>query len=99
MISREGKRCRARCATGGGATAAPYAKVRREGPPRSAYPARESPHIHIPAKTRCCAERLVLDWQPFRAPQVKRWTACPLCSATGEQTCSNCLGTGVVVPL
>ena len=54
---------------------------------------------HIKATTRYCAERLVLDWQPFKAPVVKRWTACPLCSATGGQTCSNCLGTGVVVPL
>lgn len=58
-----------------------------------------SKYTHLTWSIRCCAERLVLDWQPFRAPQVKRWTACPLCSATGEQTCSNCLGTGVVVPL
>ncbi|KAK9836353.1 hypothetical protein WJX81_008158 [Elliptochloris bilobata] len=46
-----------------------------------------------------CKERLVLDWTPFKAPQVKRWTACPLCEASGLQTCLNCLGQGVVVPL
>ncbi len=40
----------------------------------------------------------VLAWSPIRAPQVRRWAACPLCAATGLQACPNCLGDGVFVP-
>ena len=44
------------------------------------------------------AEKGVLDWSPFKDPQVKRLCVCPACQGQGEQRCLNCSGEGIVAP-
>jgi len=49
---------------------------------------------------QCPAGEKVIRYHPFKAVPINNMpmTACAMCTATGEQTCLNCLGEGYVSP-
>lgn len=57
---------------------------------------------HGNKKVRCdiCSGEKVIRYHPFKAVPINNMpmTACAMCTATGEQTCLNCLGEGYVSP-
>eukprot|EP00877_Chromochloris_zofingiensis_P002177 jgi/Chrzof1/11960/Cz06g16050.t1 len=54
-------------------------------------------------RLRCdvCAGTKVIRYHPYKQSPVNartEWTACAMCSATGQQKCLNCLGEGLTYP-